>query len=142
MFFFKAIFFKKKISHKNQTALHFLSIDHLKKTKGTIAVVAIAGVYRTGKSYVLNRILGRSNGFEIGGTVNACTKGIYIWGSPMTITNGDGEKVTMILVDTEGIGSIEQNATHDAKILSLSVILNDCWNCHSEILISTISEKI
>ncbi len=40
-----------------------------------IAIVGVAGMYRTGKSYLLNRmILNRSNGFGVGNTVNACTK--------------------------------------------------------------------
>jgi hypothetical protein len=38
-------------------------------------VVTVAGMYRTGKSYLLNRIiLDRKNGFGVGPTVNACTK--------------------------------------------------------------------
>ena len=33
-----------------------------------VAVVAIAGPYRTGKSFLLNRLLNQSKGFEIGST--------------------------------------------------------------------------
>jgi len=41
-------------------------------------------MYRTGKSYLLNRmILNRQNGFSVGPTVNACTKGIWIWNTPI-----------------------------------------------------------
>jgi len=37
--------------------------------------VSVAGLYRTGKSYLLNRvILNRSDGFGVGPTVNPCTK--------------------------------------------------------------------
>ena len=43
-----------------------------------VAVIAVAGKYRTGKSYLLNKIiLGQtSNGFGVGPTINPCTKGI------------------------------------------------------------------
>lgn len=37
-----------------------------------LGVVAVAGMYRTGKSYLLNRVLlKRNNGFGVGSTVNA-----------------------------------------------------------------------
>jgi hypothetical protein len=49
--------------------------------------------------------LGRQHGFEIGGTVNACTKGIYTWGMPFNVTNELGENVSILLMDTEGIGT-------------------------------------
>ena len=43
-----------------------------------IGVISVAGKYRTGKSYLLNKIiLGiSSNGFGVGPTINPCTKGI------------------------------------------------------------------
>lgn len=44
-----------------------------------IAIVAIAGPYRTGKSFLANRVLGQSKGFNIGSTTQACTKGIWMW---------------------------------------------------------------
>ena len=36
-------------------------------------------MYRTGKSYLLNRLMGRSDGFPLGSTVQAKTKGIWMW---------------------------------------------------------------
>ena len=49
--------------------------EFLKEIKGPIGVVAVAGMYRTGKSYLLNRmILNRSKGFGVGPTINPCTK--------------------------------------------------------------------
>lgn len=37
-------------------------LEQLKSIPGKIVVVAIAGVYRTGKSYLMNRLAGRSTG--------------------------------------------------------------------------------
>jgi hypothetical protein len=51
-----------------------------------VAVVSIAGLYRTGKSYILNKIIGREGGFTVGPTVKACTKGIWIWGKVWATT--------------------------------------------------------
>ena len=49
--------------------------DFLKKLDAPIGVIAVAGMYRTGKSYLLNRmLLDQSNGFDVGTTINPCTK--------------------------------------------------------------------
>ena len=45
--------------------------------KERIGVIAVAGKYRTGKSFLLNRIiLGKAEdkGFGVGPTINPCTK--------------------------------------------------------------------
>ncbi len=52
--------------------------------KGPVGVIAVAGQYRTGKSYLLNRmLLNRQKGFGVGPTINPCTKGLWIWGTPI-----------------------------------------------------------
>ena len=49
--------------------------DFLRKLEGPIGVISVAGMYRTGKSYLLNRmLLNQSKGFDVGPTINACTK--------------------------------------------------------------------
>ena len=73
-------------------------------------MVAVAGLYRTGKSSLLNFLLGRQSGFTVGPTVQACTRGIWIWGRPQehTLTAKDGgtEKCWLLMLDTEGIGGV------------------------------------
>lgn len=45
------------------------------KMDAPLGVISVAGMYRTGKSYLLNRmLLNRSRGFDVGPTINACTK--------------------------------------------------------------------
>ena len=49
--------------------------EFLKKIPGPIGIISVAGMYRTGKSYLLNRmLLNRSSGFGVGPTINPCTK--------------------------------------------------------------------
>lgn len=36
----------------------------------------------------------------------------------------NGKKIYYILIDTEGIGSIQQDQTYDAKIFSLTLLLS------------------
>ena len=50
----------------------------IKSIPAPIGIVGVAGMYRTGKSYLLNRmILNRSDGFGVGPTINPCTKVIF-----------------------------------------------------------------
>ena len=51
-------------------------------------------MYWTGKSYLLNRmLLDRQNGFGVGSTINACTKGLWVWGTPVQGRTVDGEPI-------------------------------------------------
>lgn len=85
-----------------------------------IAIISVAGLYRTGKSYLLNRVmLNRSNGFGVGPTVNPCTKGLWLWGRP--IVQND---LTILIVDSEGLGACtESDMNHDTTVFALSILL-------------------
>lgn len=81
-------------------------------------------MYRTGKSYLLNRVLlNRKDGFGVGPTVNACTKGLWVWGRPIEGRTAEGHACSVIVVDSEGIGSVNEDSDHDARIFSLAVLL-------------------
>ena len=57
--------------------VHDEAVELLSALDGPIATVAVAGLWRTGKSYLLNQLTGASKakeGFTVGATVNACTK--------------------------------------------------------------------
>jgi hypothetical protein len=95
----------------------------LRKFEGPIAVVAIVGLYRTGKSYLVNRIVGQQHGFTVGPTVNACTKGIWMWSEPIPFENSRGEKMQLLVLDTEGIGGTKSSSEYDTRIFSLAVLL-------------------
>lgn len=84
-----------------------------------VAVVAIAGPYRTGKSFLANRLLNQSKGFEVGSTTQSCTKGIWIWNKAVNIAADQ----VMILIDTEGLASTERSTNVDIKIFALTILL-------------------
>jgi hypothetical protein len=74
-----------------------------------IAVVSIAGVYRTGKSYLVNRLLKtKQTGFQTGSTTQSVTKGLNMWGRPIVAEDENGNEMLYIVIDSEGIGSCEQ----------------------------------
>lgn len=64
----------------------------------------------------------KMNGFRMGSTVNACTKGLWIWGNPIEIS----ENYYLLILDSEGLGSVEKDRSHniDMKIFTLSVLLS------------------
>jgi hypothetical protein len=101
------------------------ALELLRGINGPVAVVAVAGLYRTGKSYLLNQLLadeksdGSGGGFNVGGTVNACTKGIWIWGAPKVLADG----TSVVFLDTEGLGSTSRSQTHDCRVFSLALLL-------------------
>lgn len=92
----------------------------LNQIQGRLAIVGVAGLYRTGKSFLLNRLLGLQEGFEIGPTVNPCTKGLWIWGQPVQLA----ADYHCILIDTEGLGSTQRTASCDMQIFSLCILLS------------------
>uniref|UniRef100_A0A6I8RCB7 Guanylate-binding protein 2 n=1 Tax=Xenopus tropicalis TaxID=8364 RepID=A0A6I8RCB7_XENTR len=100
----------------NQEALQIL----LEITQ-PVVVVAIVGKYRTGKSYLMNKLAGGKNGFALGSTVQSKTKGIWMWCVPHPIKQGH----TLVLLDTEGLGDVEKgDSKNDAWIFSLAILLS------------------
>ena len=90
-----------------------------------IKVIAVAGPYRTGKSFLMNRFLGQMQGFEIGATVESCTKGVWLWNQGV-YEEGDDDCVT-ILIDTEGLHSSQRTTDVDLKIFALTVLLSSSF---------------
>ena len=84
-----------------------------------VAVLAIGGPCRTGKSYVLSRMLGSADDFALGHTMNAKTFGVWIGTTVL-----DGDQFTLLLMDTEGIDSANAKARDDASILVMTVLLS------------------
>uniref|UniRef100_A0A8C8ULL0 GB1/RHD3-type G domain-containing protein n=1 Tax=Peromyscus maniculatus bairdii TaxID=230844 RepID=A0A8C8ULL0_PERMB len=114
----------------NQEALEILSA-----IKQPVVVVAIVGLYRTGKSYLMNKLAGKQNGFSLGSTVQSHTKGIWMWCVPHPQKPGH----TLVLLDTEGLEDIEKGDNqNDCWIFALSVLLSSTFIYNS---IRTINQQ-
>ncbi|XP_013400986.1 uncharacterized protein LOC106166866 [Lingula anatina] len=94
-----------------------------------MSVVAIVGKYRTGKSYLMNRLYGKNSGFDLGSTVQSKTKGIWIWARPHP---RDSNRY-MLLIDTEGLYDVEKgDSTYDTQLFTLAVLLCNCFVYNSQ----------
>ncbi|KAM9241774.1 LOW QUALITY PROTEIN: guanylate-binding protein 1-like [Dugong dugon] len=102
----------------NQEALKILSAIK------PVVVVAIMGLYRTGKSYLMNKLAGKKKGFSLGSTVQSHTKGIWMWCVP----HPDKPNHTLVLLDTKGLGGVEKGDNeNDSWIFALAILLSSTF---------------
>ena len=103
----------------NMLVTNSTALELLKTIKKPVAVLSIAGPARTGKSYILSRFLGDPKAFELGHTMRACTKGIWMGTSVLECS-----EYCILLLDTEGIDAVTDQTTNDAKIIASTLLLS------------------
>ncbi|XP_016114134.1 guanylate-binding protein 1-like isoform X2 [Sinocyclocheilus grahami] len=97
------------------------ALQMLQQIQQPVVVVAVVGLYRTGKSYLMNRLAGKQSGFALGSTTKSKTKGIWMW----CVSHPTKEGTTLVLLDTEGLGDVDRgDPKHDTNIFSLAVLLS------------------
>ena len=112
------------------------AIDFLNSIKEEIIIVSVIGKARTGKSYLMNLLLdliGKEEGFQVASTLQSCTKGIWLWGTPKKSLNGNAK---IIFLDSEGTSSIDKSTkTYDSRIFALVVLISSLflYNTYSNI---------
>ena len=96
-----------------------------------IGIISLVGKYRTGKSFLLNRVLlnkQKNSGFGVGPTFRPCTKGIWIWSEPFIVTNSKSSKpFPCFLIDTEGLGAYIEEINHDTKIFLIAILISSLF---------------
>ncbi len=101
------------------------AFEVIRQQSNPLGVISVAGMYRTGKSYLLNRmLLNRSNGFSVGPSINPCTKGLWMWSKPIPAHTPQGKPLNVLIIDTEGIGATDEDHNHDNKIMTLAILLS------------------
>jgi len=97
-----------------------------------VVVITVCGLYRTGKSYLLNLISGRFGNegplFVSSSAVSACTAGIWIWGSD---PQGEDEPV-YLLVDCEGSGNTANSRDHDSRLFAIAMLMSSYFILNSK----------
>ena len=96
-----------------------------------IGIISLVGKYRTGKSFLLNRVIlnrNQKSGFGVGPTFKPCTKGIWIWSEPLMISNVHfPTPFPCFLIDTEGLGAYDEEINHDSKIFLIAVLISSLF---------------
>ncbi|XP_006108105.1 guanylate-binding protein 1-like isoform X1 [Myotis lucifugus] len=89
-----------------------------------VVVVAIVGLYRTGKSYLMNKLAGKKNGFSLGSTIQSHTKGIWMW----CVRHPKKPNYSLVLLDTKGLGDVEKGDNqNDSWIFALAILLSSTF---------------
>ncbi|KAI9179241.1 hypothetical protein H9P43_005904 [Blastocladiella emersonii ATCC 22665] len=111
---------------KSQFIVNEEAIKVLEGLEAPIGVISVAGLYRTGKSFILNQLAGRTEGFDIGASIQPQTQGIWMWALDRETLRRRRlpDAMNIVLLDTEGLGSFTKTETHDVKIFSLGVLLS------------------
>ena len=111
----------------NDEAIKIISKEENKQ----IGILSLVGKYRTGKSFLLNRVLiekKSSKGFDVAPTIKPCTKGIWLWSSPLIINNNYSHNpFPAYLIDTEGLGAYDEEINHDTKIFLISILISSLF---------------
>ena len=124
----------------NETTKKFIINKEAKKLLANsennkkIGIISLVGKYRTGKSFLLNRVIinnkeNKKEGFAVAPTIKPCTKGIWLWSNPLIITNSNNnnEPFPVYLIDTEGLGAYDEEINHDSKIFLIAILISSLF---------------
>ncbi|XP_060588798.1 guanylate-binding protein 1-like [Ruditapes philippinarum] len=103
-------------------------MEEISTIEDTVNIITIAGPYRTGKSYLMNRLAGVKRGFPLGNTTAATTKGLWVW----CLEHPERKDEVLMLIDTEGIGDVKKgDEGNDNNILCLATLISGTfvYNC-------------
>ena len=86
-----------------------------------VAVLAICGPYRSGKSFFISRVVGQPGTFRLGHSMEVCTRGIWL-----STTALECDQFLLLLLDTEGIGAVEGEGPESftTKLLVATILLS------------------
>ena len=108
------------------------TLEWLKTLEPDFSVCCCAGTFRTGKSFLLNRLIGAppGKGFGVGETVQPCTRGIWLC---KTLIDGK-----ILVMDTEGIDALDASSAHDIHVFAMAILFSSMFLYNSQ---SHIDEK-
>ena len=115
-----------------EDAINFLTA----LTNEKISILSINGPLSSGKSQLANTIINKSSG---GFKTGEKTEGVWMWGSPITLENGN----KLLVLDFQGLNKEDpENISH--KLFILSVLLSTClvYNTNGEINDSLINDFV
>ncbi|CAD8061518.1 unnamed protein product [Paramecium sonneborni] len=99
--------------------------EFFQELEGDFGFVVVCGKYRTGKSFLLNKLLDvGGDGFKVDAATDSCTQGIWMYSKPII---NQKNNLQIYFLDTEGSESIDRNKNHDAKIFALAILMSSIF---------------
>lgn len=98
------------------------AVHCLKGIKNDISVVSVLGRFRGGKSSLLARLIGQKS-FEVSSSVQACTKGIRLYDTPLDTRAGH----KVLILDTEGLMATDSDTNHDTRVFAMGILLSSAF---------------
>jgi len=49
---------------------------------------------------------------------------VWIWSKPIYGKSPDGEDIKILVMDTEGLGALDEDSNHDVRVFSLAILLS------------------
>ena len=97
------------------------ALELLKTVSKPVAVLAICGPYRSGKSFFISRVVEKPGTFMLGHSMEACTRGIWL-----STTALECDEFVLLVLDTEGIGAVEGEGPESftTKLLVATILLS------------------
>jgi hypothetical protein len=97
------------------------ALQELRQYNCSLKIVGVLGAYRTGKSYLLNLLFDRPDGFKLGSTVKGETRGVWIAVRRSTVPGAPA----IALLDTEGLSDVENpDEDYDLRIMTITLLLS------------------
>jgi hypothetical protein len=87
-----------------------------------IALVSVVGPYHSGKSFLLNALIGKTDVFTVGPKTSPETMGLWVARTNLTVGRDQAE---VWFLDSEGFFGPQVPETYDAKTFTLSLLLGD-----------------
>ena len=111
------------INNKDSLELSIEALKLLSSLKNQkLLVLSISGLGKTGKSSIANYLISNQNGFDS----QKDTKGLWIWGTPIQITND----IKLLIIDCEGI---KDNKMNNYNLLSLLISTHFIYNTKGDV---------
>ncbi|CAG8539700.1 1068_t:CDS:2 [Dentiscutata heterogama] len=106
----------------NQIILKQQALDIIERINEPVAIIAVVGSFRRGKSWFANVLHGRHDGFALGAEVEGCTRGIHMWDTPFL---HNGKRV--IVLDCEGVDEPQQSQQWATKLFILCLVISSSF---------------
>ncbi|KAI8917250.1 guanylate-binding protein [Powellomyces hirtus] len=97
------------------------SIKILKSISLPVVVITVMGIYRFGKSFLMNQLAGVQDGFDLGSTTVGKTRGFWLW----AFRQRDPDRI-ILLLDCEGLSDAKRSPEYSMQLFTIGMLLSSC----------------